>query len=248
MRIAAHATNERDLTPIWNAGMSALEILGIGWLACDASGRLLYANETASRIFKARFGLWRTLDGRLWCHANSDPLMVAIQKAAAGKLARNSPDGNDTLLLQRTNQRTALTLLVRPLQQGWIIGAPSQTGAIVLILDPSLSVETTAAELSQLCGFTATEARFANLLMDGLPLDRCVARLHCQHTTARAHLKRMLRKTGTRHQSELVRLLLKTIGLVRLKQKKAKLLAQITEGLIESQVVSSPFCAVSTLH
>jgi hypothetical protein len=107
MQIAAHATSERDRTPIWNAGMSALEILGIGWLACDASGRLLYANETASRIFKARFGLWRTLDGRLWCHANSDPLMVAIQKAAAGKLARNSPDGNDTLLTPNGNTNTS---------------------------------------------------------------------------------------------------------------------------------------------
>lgn len=114
MQIAARATTEPDLTAIWNAGITALEILGIGWLACDSSGRLLYANETASQIFKARFGLWRTLDGRLWCASGNQPLITAIQKATTGN-ALNSSDHTEILFLQRTSHRSALTVLVRPL-------------------------------------------------------------------------------------------------------------------------------------
>jgi len=237
MRIAAQATTERDLTPIWSAGISALEILGIGWLVCDCSGRLLHANETASRIFKARFGVWRTLDGRLWCTGSNEPLITAIRKATDSQ-ASNSNDHSDILFLQRTNDRNALTLLVRSWREDWS-DDNSQAVAIVLILDPSLNVEASDSELSQLCGFTPAESRIANLMMDGLSLDQCSVKLDIQAATARAYLKGMLRKTDTRHQSELVSSLLRRIGLVRLKQRKANFLARMTKDLLDSQATTS---------
>jgi len=243
MQIAARATTEPDLTVIWNAGMTALEILGIGWLACDSSGRLLHANEMASRIFKARFGLWRTLDGRLWCASGNEPLITAIQKATAANVLSSS-DHTEILFLQRTNHRSALTLLVRPLRDR--VDADTQAVAIVLILDPSLRVDATDAELSQLCGLSSAESRIANLLMDGLSLDQCSMRLNIQLPTARVHLKRMLRKTGTRHQTDLVSSLLKRVGLVRLKQQKANLLALMTKDLLDTQATTTtPSCSVA---
>jgi DNA-binding CsgD family transcriptional regulator len=242
MRIAGQATSERDLTPIWNAGISALEILGIAWLVCDSSGRLLHANETASRIFKARFGLWRTFDGRLCCARDNEPLIAAIRQVSQGH-ASNPTDHSDILFLQRTNDRNALTLLVRPFRGDWV-DDDNQAVAIVLILDPSLNVGVSDSELGQLCGFSPAESRIANLLMDGLSLDQCSVRLHVQVPTTRARLKRMLRKTATRHQSELVSLLLKRIGLVRLKRQKANLLARMTKDLLDSQAVTSTFCSI----
>jgi DNA-binding CsgD family transcriptional regulator len=82
-----------------------------------------------------------------------------------------------------------------------------------MILDSAQPVETAETELKQLYGFTATEARLANHLMEGLSLEDCCAAMGIRRTTARMHLRNIFAKTGVRRQGELVSLLLKSIGL-----------------------------------
>jgi len=57
------------------------------------------------------------------------------------------------------------------------------------------------------------EACLANLLMQGKALDECCRLLDIRRSTARTHLQHLFEKVGVQRQSELVSLLLKSIGL-----------------------------------
>jgi len=73
-----------------------------------------------------------------------------------------------------------------------------------------------------LYGLTSTEACLANLLMEGKTLDECCQSLGIRRSTARTHLQHLFEKVGVQRQSELVSLLLKSIGLVRTAGKRGK--------------------------
>ena len=125
------------------------------------------------------------------------------------------------LAVQRSSGKRPLTLLVRPVE-----GSPQQDVGgpriLIFILDPEFPVETAEAELRQLYGLTSTEASLANLLMEGKTLDDCCDVLGIRRSTARTHLQHLFEKVGVQRQSELVSVLLKSIGLVRTRGKEAK--------------------------
>jgi DNA-binding CsgD family transcriptional regulator len=91
----------------------------------------------------------------------------------------------------------------------------SEPRILIFILDPDLPVQTAEAELRQLYGLTSTEASLANLLMEGKTIDDCCDVLGIRRSTARTHLQHLFEKVGVQRQSELVSLLLKSIGLIR---------------------------------
>jgi DNA-binding CsgD family transcriptional regulator len=57
-------------------------------------------------------------------------------------------------------------------------------------------------------GLTPAESRLAEMLVSGLTVQEAALQLFISAHTAKTHLKRILSKTGTRRQSELVSLLL----------------------------------------
>jgi DNA-binding CsgD family transcriptional regulator len=65
-----------------------------------------------------------------------------------------------------------------------------------------------------LYGLTPAEARLADLLLEGCEVREAADRLRTTLETARFHLKRVLAKTGTRRQTELMRLMLSLPGVV----------------------------------
>jgi DNA-binding CsgD family transcriptional regulator len=94
-------------------------------------------------------------------------------------------------------------------------------------MDPELPVGTAEAELRQLYGLTHTEACLANLLMEGKALDDCCRHLDIRRSTARTHLQHLFEKVGVQRQSELVSLLLKSVGLVRARSFRPKVRSAI---------------------
>jgi DNA-binding CsgD family transcriptional regulator len=242
MYSSMHHTTDQDLTRWWHAGMQALEVLGIGWLLCDAEGRVMSADPIASRILKARDGLRLNSDG-VPCATRgcSERVAEAVQRAArASWMEGQQEDHRAALIVRRAPGQRALALLVRPIRAQGTSENSQPSAAVVLILDSSLSVQATTAELRQLCGFTPAEAELANLLMKGFSLHDCSGQLGVLRATAAARLRRMFRKTGVRRQSELVSVLLKTIGLVRLRSEKARLLTRMSEELLEQAVNRAP--------
>lgn len=68
-----------------------------------------------------------------------------------------------------------------------------------------------ATQLRLLFGFTQTEARVANLLLTGRSSEDIAIDWNVRSDTVRAHVKRMLAKTGTRNQGDLQKLLLRLV-------------------------------------
>jgi len=115
--------------------------------------------------------------------------------------------------VQRSAGKRPLTLFVRPVNTKSDAPSANEAAVLVMILDSAQPVDTAETELKQLYGFTATEARLANHLMEGLSLEDCCGAMGIRRTTARMHLRNIFAKTGVRRQGELVSLLLKSIGL-----------------------------------
>lgn len=197
-------------------GLEALDVLGIGFVVCSSSGRLLLANRTAEAILEDRDGLKLNSDGVLDTTQESSPKFVELVAQAIEMAHSGRGTGGAALAVRRASGNRTLTVLVRSVSKASPTDASTQPAALVLILDSALSVKTTEIELGQLYGLSLAEARLANLLMDGKTLNDCAHELGIRRSTAHAHLKHLFKKTRVRRQSVLVSLLLRSIGLARL--------------------------------
>jgi DNA-binding CsgD family transcriptional regulator len=202
------------------AGFEALDLVNVGLLVTNGAGQLLLANRTAEQILDTRDGLELTPRGTVRTSVKSMPALSTLVEAAGKAQPAEVPDS--ILAIRRPSGKRPLTLVIRPVQ-----GASSQSDAmaptaLVFVLDPEFPVETAEAELRQLYGLTSTEACLANLLMEGKTLDECCEQLGIRRSTARTHLQHLFEKVGVQRQSELVSLLLKSIGLVRSGVKRSK--------------------------
>ncbi|SNT29976.1 DNA-binding transcriptional regulator, CsgD family [Granulicella rosea] len=96
-------------------------------------------------------------------------------------------------------------------------GAPGRgrqaLAATIVLHDPAKRPLSRAAVLRSLYGLTATENRVADLLLQGLDAREISLQIRLTLETARFHVKRVLAKTGTRRQSELIRLMLSLPGM-----------------------------------
>jgi DNA-binding CsgD family transcriptional regulator len=80
--------------------------------------------------------------------------------------------------------------------------------AALFIQDSERRVMSTEEGLRNLYALTPAEARLAAILTEGVSLRTSAERLGITFQTARDHLKRILSKTQTSRQSELMRLIL----------------------------------------
>lgn len=193
--------------------LEVLDLLSIGLVVCNAAGQLLVANRSAEEILRTRDGLELDSDGALCAiRACGQSSALAGKAGSRGELGA----GDAAFTIQRASGKRALTVVVRSIKDEPTTGDCALPAALVLILDSTLSVKTTESELHQLYGLTATEARLANLLTEGKALQDCCRELGISRSTACTHLRRLFKKTRVRRQSELVSLLLKSIGLARL--------------------------------
>jgi DNA-binding CsgD family transcriptional regulator len=203
--------------PLLLAGLDGLDTLGIGLAVCSSSGHLLLANWTAGEIVEAHDGLELNSDNVLCTTQECGQTFVEVVRRAVGVAPGDRAINGAALTVRRPSGKRALTLLVRSVRRMPATEESPQAAALVLILDSALSVKTTETELGQLYGLTFAEARLANLLMDGKTLNNCACELGICRSTARDHLRSLFKKTRVHRQSQLVSLLLRSIGLARLR-------------------------------
>jgi DNA-binding CsgD family transcriptional regulator len=210
---ASLASTRASIRNLLMTGFDAFDLLNIGFIVTNVSGRLLLANQTAEKILEAKDGLELTSDGVLSTLAQCGPR--SMEPLLAGTLGTNQT----LMTVQRPSGKRPLTLLVRS-ARGMASPSGSAAPVTLFILDPQCPVNP-ELELRQLYGLTSAETRLANLLMEGKTLDDCCDLLGIRLTTARMHLRNVFTKTGVQRQGELVALLFNSIGSVRVARELA---------------------------
>jgi len=198
----------------------ATDHLTRGIFTVDASGRLLWCNRIGESIYGEDDGL--TIQrGALTAACPSET--QRLQRLLAGALHSGNGNGtasstgsgqaaSDALLISRPSGRQPYIVLVSPLGAAQRLPDDRGPAVVVFVSDPERAPALPAARLSRLYGLTPAEAQLMLHLAGGQELKHIAAASQRTMNTMRTQLKQVFHKTGTRRQSQLVRLVLQAEG------------------------------------
>lgn len=192
--------------PIGSSGRQAttdiLNIIPWGVLLLDAAGGVLHANMRASALLKQGdvLVLERNMP-RSVSSSHSEQLADLIGRACGNRLA-------GALALPRASGARPLLAEVIPLKQSGPSFLGRRPAAALFVSDPEWRPSICPSRLEVLFGLTQRQAELTAQLAEGDGLERAAARIGVSRHTAQTHLRRVLEKTGTHRQAELVRLVL----------------------------------------
>jgi DNA-binding CsgD family transcriptional regulator len=117
-----------------------------------------------------------------------------------------------SMALPSEGRRLPLSLIVAPLPRPAM--AVVDRGATVLVCATDLEAGVNLPEdrLRDLFGLTSGEARVALALLEGAAPREAAGALGVSFFTVRTHLARIFHKTDTNRQAELVRLMMRAVG------------------------------------
>jgi DNA-binding CsgD family transcriptional regulator len=187
---------------------AALDQLDQGIVFLDGLRLVHFANRMARDICAERDGL-RFKGCALTATAVADDRQMA--RAIQGAVIRGQ---STSLRVCRSSVPRPLSLLVAPLNSPQWPGLAGPV-ALLMIADPHRHTAPPMDRLIQAFGLTVAEAQVARQLLLGLDVAGTAARLGIGIRTFRTLLRRVLAKTGTHRQPELIRLLLQEAGGVR---------------------------------
>lgn len=187
-----------------------LDRLSVGVILVDGALRVLEANAAAREILQEEDGLLVRRGALRTSHPpETQTLMDSVGARASGP-SREAP--SRILVITRPSGARPLHVVVFPLPQG----AVRSLDAALFISDPDSRAEGNVEILRVVYGLTQAEAKLARQLAKGERLDEAARAMGITIMTARTHLKRILSKTETGRQADLIRLLLQGIGQIRL--------------------------------
>lgn len=198
---------------------AALDLMPAAVAILDAAGRVQCANAAAERLLTSKDGL-RLDDQLLTAERASTAEAIRAALARTATFAEGSARGAGaptlpTAVEVERQRGRPLGLVFLPLRPRNVLRHDGHARARVAVVfhDPEASVRLDPALIGQLHKLTPTEALLAASIAQGRSLADFARERGCSEQTARTHLKRVLDKTETRRQAELVRLVLGSAAL-----------------------------------
>lgn len=171
-------------------------------VACDRHLRVHWSNAEAGAMFTAP-GMLQLREGHLCAPSRSDHerLLALVQGRC-----------DHTVMAIGGVDRPALHIRARP--AAFLAEHPvlPRDLALLVMTRPDLAVRYAPGDLAMLFGLTMTEATLAASLAAGGSVSDFATSRGIAEGTARLHLKRVLAKTGTGRQSELVRRICRSVA------------------------------------
>ena len=208
--LAVQARVERAERRAAEAG-EAFDRVALGAILVDGDARPILANRAAKRIAAQEDGFVIAADG---LHGGTPGDTRMLQAAIAG-VARGSSAAGLGLRLSRPSTARPYEVMVVPIRRGRAWAGRRRHSAIVFISDSGPSLVSPVQLVQDLYGLTEAETRLALLLLSGQTLHDATATLGVSRNTAHSHLASIFRKTETSTQAELVAVLLRGPGAVR---------------------------------
>lgn len=193
-----------------DGSVEILDRLQRGVFLVDETGLIYFANQTAERMLARGNGL-RVKDKLLHADRSEDAARLLATIASCVETASTGagkPGGR--VRVSRGQGLRPLSVLVIPLRPQAPWSRLYRPSAILFVSDPDSHVEIRSESLRAEFGMTRAEAALALEILACEGLQEAADRLHITLSTARTHLAHVFRKTGTRRQTELVRLILQS--------------------------------------
>jgi DNA-binding CsgD family transcriptional regulator len=189
-------------------GAEALDRAPTGMFLLDGRGRVVFLNRAAQAIVDQGDGLGLDAKGTLVAARSAEwsRLKTLIAGACATGAGRGIAAGG-ALRVSRPSERRAYQVLVSPLRHRPLLLSPISPCAIVFAAEPDRSPNGSEEALRELYGLTPAEGRVARLLAEGQRVSEIADTLSVREATVRTHVKRLLEKTGSRTQADLMRIL-----------------------------------------
>jgi DNA-binding CsgD family transcriptional regulator len=202
-----------DLRGVGQALAAALDRSPYGLFLLADDGRVLYANSRGEGMVGQLGSGLSVVGARLRAALAEANQHLDALVGSATQLDRSRRRGG-SIAIPRPDGRHALSAIVSPIpaERFELFGSPAL--ALVCVTDPESGAPYPEQRLRQLFGFTAAEARLAIALYEGLSLAEAAVRFDRSLNTVRAQLRSVLLKTQTTRQSELLRLMSNSIGLI----------------------------------
>ena len=191
---------------------NTVDQLSVAMFLLNEQRQIMKTNQAADLLLKEKQGI------------NKVSHCLALDNQQDNQQLRNlinkvieSQNNDQTLVaqalqVQRPNGDLPLGLIVRSIPTRERIEGESGPAVAVFVSDPLHKTQAPAPVLAQLFGFTPAEAKLAMQLANGLSLDEAVEALGVSRNTGRAHLRSIFAKTGVTQQTQLVRLILKSVA------------------------------------
>jgi DNA-binding CsgD family transcriptional regulator len=191
----------------------ALDRLTIGTFIIDGRGKVLRSNGAAHELM-ARGEGFRILDGKLTLNGRSDSARFrqVVDQALAARL---STDKRDYVRAFRCidNGNEDLGVLVRAINRDR--GAPADLGPAVVVYATDAGRTGSFKQLiATLFDLSPSEANLAALLTEGLTLAEAAREAGLTESTVRSYSKKIFAKLGVSRQTDLVRLILRSVAML----------------------------------
>jgi DNA-binding CsgD family transcriptional regulator/PAS domain-containing protein len=189
--------------------LEVFERLSYGVVLLDERMRVVEANSSAASMLRAGDGLKLDRNTLVASHRDDASSFATALRAALDLHAARSTIAPRTVRLRRASGKRALQVMFVPVPR--LADDPflmRRTAIALVISDPERAMEIPAVELAHRYGFTAAETSLAQSLARGMSLREAASLAGITYETSRTYLKRILQKTGTSRQAELISLLL----------------------------------------
>ena len=184
----------------------AADDLNVPTVVVNAKHRVMFANTAGRRILKAGDALLDR-DGCLTAaHRDDRSQLSSLIQSAFATATMPWRDGPRWIHLRRSSTRPPLGVIAAPPPStARDVGEPT---AVLFLVDSRRASNRSAIRLLEtLYGLTRSEATVAAHVANGIAPTQIARATHRSAETVRAHLKRVLHKTQTTSQSELVSLI-----------------------------------------
>ncbi len=177
---------------------TTLDALALPVLRVDRSGRALWANAAAERLFAEKDGLLFVRGRQIDAQYKDDSVRLA------DALLRASEGQGGSVAISRPSGRRALAVIANPLPAEYAL-SPGE--ALLFISDPERRAPALVERLRHLFGLTAAEAEVAVALGHGQDIPEISAARQVKVSTLRDQISSILAKTGTGRQAQLAALI-----------------------------------------
>lgn len=190
-----------------------VDSMQVGTVTLDDKGVILSINTEATSILDEKDGI-ALVGGALKAEYGNEntQLHKLIQTALAGTRDNTEAVMAEAMSITRPSGRAKLGVLVRIIPAELHEDAWSRPKVAVFLRNAEQKASPSIEVIRRLFDLTHAEASLAVLLTNGLTLDEASEQLNIRRNTARAHLRSIFSKMGVTRQTELVRLVLNSVG------------------------------------